>query len=120
MDTILLTNICKALSSPIRLEIFQKLKDGEMCACHLLEHFEITQPTLSHHMHVLCDCQLIWDRKEGKWQHYSLNCETLTQFKEFRDTLGQFGSFFVSLGLTADCTGEKSCDCVETGGTTDE
>ena len=110
MDTILLTNICKALSSPIRLEILQKLKDGEMCACHLLEHFEITQPTLSHHMHVLCDCQLIRDRKEGKWHYYSLN----------KDTLGQFGSFFVSLGLTADCTGEKSCDCVETGGTTDE
>ena len=33
----------------------------------------ITQPTLSHHMKILCECGLVNARKEGKWQHYSLN-----------------------------------------------
>ena len=54
-----------------------------MCACRLLEQFSITQPTLSHHMKVLCDCGLVNVRKEGKWSHYSLNCETLTAFRQF-------------------------------------
>ena len=49
--------------------------------------FEITQPTLSHHMKILCECGLVNDRKEGKWHHYSLNCETLTDFKSFIENL---------------------------------
>ena len=68
--------ICKALGDANRLEIVK-----------LLERFEITQPTLSHHMKILVECGLVNARKEGKWQHYSLNCETLTQFKEFIEGL---------------------------------
>lgn len=75
--------ICKALSDANRLEIVQMLSDGEKCGCKLLEKFEITQPTLSHHMKILVECGLVNDRKEGKWHHYSLNCETLTKFKKF-------------------------------------
>ena len=58
-----------------------------MCASRLREQFSITQPTLSHHMNVLCDCGLVNVRKEGKWSHYSLNCETLTAFRQFIDGL---------------------------------
>ena len=79
--------ICKALSDANRLEIVQMLSDGEKCGCKLLERFEITQPTLSHHMRILVDCGLVNDHKEGKWHHYSLNCETLTEFKAFIDCL---------------------------------
>ena len=79
--------ICKALGDSNRLEIVKMLSDGEKCGCKLLERFEITQPTLSHHLKVLCDCGLVNARKEGKWQHYSLNCETLTGFKAFIDSL---------------------------------
>ena len=43
----------------------------------------ITQPTLSHHMKTLCDCGLVEVRREGKWSHYSLNCETLAAFQAF-------------------------------------
>ena len=42
--------ICKALSDSNRLEIVQMLSESEKCGCKLLERFEITQPTLSHHM----------------------------------------------------------------------
>lgn len=79
--------ICKALGDSNRLEIVKMLSEGEKCGCKLLERFEITQPTLSHHMRVLCDCGLVNARKDGKWQHYSLNCETLTEFKVFFDGL---------------------------------
>ena len=83
MSTIDVALLCKALGDSNRLQIVQMLSDGEKCACKLLEQFEITQPTLSHHMKTLCDCGLVDVRKEGKWSHYSLNCETLTAFQQF-------------------------------------
>ena len=67
MNTIDVALICKALGDTNRLQIVQRLVDGEKCACKLLEQFEITQPTLSHHMKILCECGLVDMRKEGKW-----------------------------------------------------
>lgn len=84
--------ICKALGDPNRLEIVQMLSDGEKCGCKLLERFEITQPTLSHHMRILVECGLVTDRKEGKWHHYSLNCETINSYKEFIENLSYTGN----------------------------
>ena len=51
--------ICKALGDANRLKIVKMLSDGEKCGCKLLESFEITQPTLSHHMKILCECGLV-------------------------------------------------------------
>ena len=67
--------ICKALSDENRLRILQMLRSGEKCACKLLEELNITQPTLSHHMKILCDSGLVRGRREGKWMHYSMCCE---------------------------------------------
>lgn len=72
----------KALSDPIRLEIADMLSCGELCACKILERFNVTQPTLSHHMKILCDCSLVNGRKKGKWTYYSLNAETVSLLKE--------------------------------------
>lgn len=65
--------IFKALSDPNRLEIIDILSCGEKCACDILENFQFTQPTLSHHMKVLIDCGLVKCRKEGLWSYYSLD-----------------------------------------------
>ncbi len=75
--------ICKALGDANRLRILRLLSDGEKCGCKLLEAFDITQPTLSHHMKILCDCGLVNGRREGKWTHYALNGETWAAFKAF-------------------------------------
>ncbi len=87
MNSIDVALICKALSDSNRLQIVQLLTDGEKCGFKLLEQFNITQPTLSHHMKILSECSLVNVRKEGKWTHYSINCETLKLFKEFLNTL---------------------------------
>ena len=87
MDTIDVALICKALGDANRLQIVRMLTDGEKCACNILEKFDITQPTLSHHMKVLCECGLVDSKKEGKWSHYSLNCETFRLFQEFIGSL---------------------------------
>ena len=81
MNEIDAAKICRALGDPNRLQIVQMLSGGEMCACRLLDHFQITQPTLSHHMKILCECGLVDTRREGKWSHYSLNCGTLADFR---------------------------------------
>lgn len=83
MDENKVINICKALSDANRLRIVQNLTKGEKCACDLLETLQVTQPTLSHHMKILADAGLVSARKEGKWTHYSLNCDVLTDYREF-------------------------------------
>lgn len=75
--------IIKALSDGNRLKIMDILSCGEQCACDILERFDFTQPTLSHHMKVLMECGLVNCRKEGLWSHYSLhlaNCNKLILF----------------------------------------
>jgi ArsR family transcriptional regulator len=68
-------HLFKALSDENRLRILEMLRNGEKCACLLLERMDITQPTLSHHMRILCDSGIVVPRKSGKWIHYSIRCE---------------------------------------------
>jgi ArsR family transcriptional regulator len=77
------SKVCRALSDPNRLGIIQMISDQEKCACKLLEHFAISQPTLSHHMKILEDAALVILRRDGKWTHYSMNTETLREFGEY-------------------------------------
>jgi len=77
------TLILKALSDETRMEIFDMLSRNELCACKILERFEITQPTLSHHMKTLCDSGLVNSRKDGIWMKYSINRDSLEMIKEF-------------------------------------
>jgi ArsR family transcriptional regulator len=75
--------IFKALSDPNRIKIIDILSCGEKCACDILESFNFTQPTLSHHMKVLIECELVISRKEGIWNYYKLNngnCNRLAIF----------------------------------------
>lgn len=88
MNKIDIALICKALSDSNRLEIVQMLSEGEKCGCKLLERFEITQPTLSHHMKILVETGMVNERKEGKWHYYSLNTETIAGFKKYIEDLG--------------------------------
>lgn len=89
----------KALSDPNRLLIIDFLKNGERCACKILEQLNITQPTLSHHMKILSDSDLVRCRRDGKWIHYSLNRE---KYKELED-------FLVKLSESVD--DNNSCNC---------
>lgn len=76
-------DVFKALSDPNRIKIMEMLSDGELCACKILEEFDFTQPTLSHHMSVLSRCGLVSSRKEGQWTHYSINQDRVREMIEF-------------------------------------
>lgn len=77
----------KAFCDENRLQILQLLRDGEKCACRLLEEMHITQPTLSHHMKILCDSGVVTGRKEGKWMHYSISEQGLEEVMYFLEEL---------------------------------
>lgn len=77
----------KALSDPNRLVILDQLKDGERCACNILELLKISQPTLSHHMRILCEAGLVNCRRDGKWMHYRLNCEKFAELTQLLESL---------------------------------
>ena len=74
--------IFKAFCDANRWKILGLLQSGEKCACKLLEELNIGQPTLSHHMKILCDAEIVVGRKEGKWTHYSISEKGVEQAKE--------------------------------------
>lgn len=65
--------IFKAFCDENRIKILKLLQTGEKCGCQLLDELHITQPTLSHHMKILCDSGVVTGRKEGKWMYYSIS-----------------------------------------------
>jgi ArsR family transcriptional regulator len=70
-----------ALSDETRLEIMERLKDGEQCVCDLTDALRTGQSRLSFHLKVLKDAGLITDRPEGRWIYYSLNSEGLEELE---------------------------------------
>lgn len=85
-----------ALSDETRLEIMERLKDGEQCVCDLTDALKTGQSRLSFHLKVLKDAGLITDRPEGRWIYYSLNREALDELeavvRSLRDLRPRVGS----------------------------
>jgi len=95
----------KALADETRLRIFMMLSQGELCACKILEEFQITQPTLSYHMKNLCESGLVCGRKDGIWMKYSINPAKLTLIKALFEDLS------ASVGRERKCTEKCSGKC---------
>lgn len=68
-----------ALSDATRLEILDKLRDGEHCVCDLQSDLEAAQSRLSFHLRVLKEAGLVSDRKEGRWSYYRIVPDALKE-----------------------------------------
>ena len=79
--------VFKAFCDENRIRILDMLSTGEKCACRLLEEIDVTQPTLSHHMKILCDSGIVVGRKEGKWTHYSISQKGIEEAQKYLDIL---------------------------------
>ena len=69
----------KALADPIRREVLNLLKGGRMSAGEICEHFPVTAASISRHLSVLKDADLIRDTREGKFIYYELNVSVLEE-----------------------------------------
>lgn len=78
-DKMSLQNTLRALSDPIRREILNLLKSGRMSAGDIVEHFDVTGASISRHLSVLKDADLIRDKREGKFIFYELNASVLEE-----------------------------------------
>lgn len=72
-DLVKTAKIFKAFSVAIRLEILDLLKNGEECACNLLEELDLTQSGLSYHMKILIESGIVTAREDGKWVYYTIS-----------------------------------------------
>ena len=87
MDNKKTATMFKAFCDENRVQILDLLRDGERCACSILEEMQITQPTLSHHMKILCDSGVVVGRKERKWMHYSISVDGLKNVMKYLEEL---------------------------------
>ena len=80
----------KALNDPTRREILEILKDGDLTAGEIADKFNISKPSISHHLDLLKQAELVSSVKEGQYIYYSLNTtvmdEMLKWFIQFTKT----------------------------------
>jgi ArsR family transcriptional regulator len=64
--------VAKALGDPVRLQLIDVLRRhaGKVCVCELVPLFDLTQPTVSHHLKVLRDAGLVGSERQGLWAYY--------------------------------------------------
>ena len=72
-------NTLRALADPIRRETLYLLKGGRMSAGEIVEHFDVTGASISRHLSVLKEADLIRDTREGKFIYYDLNASVLEE-----------------------------------------
>jgi ArsR family transcriptional regulator len=77
--TIDCVEFCKAMADDTRQKILVVLLDGEKCVSDIVEAFDISQPTISHHLGILKQYKLVTSRKEGKLVFYDINRDNLVE-----------------------------------------
>jgi ArsR family transcriptional regulator, arsenate/arsenite/antimonite-responsive transcriptional repressor len=75
----------KALADPTRVAIVNRLAAGECCVCDLNAAFDLSQPTISHHLKLLRDAGLVESSRRGTWAYYRLVPDAV---RALRQTLG--------------------------------
>jgi ArsR family transcriptional regulator, arsenate/arsenite/antimonite-responsive transcriptional repressor len=78
----------KALGDPVRLRLLSLIASAgsEACVCDLSDVFDLTQPTISHHLKVLREAGLVTSERRGTWVYYRLHPEALTRLAALLDT----------------------------------
>jgi len=73
MNTVSLNLMFKALSDPIRRKILLMLKKRDMTAGEIAEEFDISKPSISHHLNILKQAGMVIDERKGQYIYYSIN-----------------------------------------------
>jgi ArsR family transcriptional regulator len=80
-----MASVAKALGDPIRLQLVDVLRKhaGKVCVCELVPLFELSQPTVSHHLKVLRDAGLVDSERQGLWAYYYVIPNALQELSEW-------------------------------------
>jgi ArsR family transcriptional regulator, arsenate/arsenite/antimonite-responsive transcriptional repressor len=74
--------VAKALGDPVRIQLIDVLRKhaGKVCVCELVPLFDLSQPTVSHHLKVLRDAGLVDSERRGLWAYYYVLPDALKEF----------------------------------------
>ena len=80
-----LATIAKALGDPIRMQLVDVLRKnaGRVCVCELVPLFDLSQPTISHHLKKLRDAGIVGSERRGLWAYYYVNTEALEEISSW-------------------------------------
>lgn len=67
--------VFKALADGTRFDVYRLIaaQDAPICACDIVDRFDVSQPTIAHHLKVLKDARLITSTRQGVWAYYQVN-----------------------------------------------
>ena len=77
----------KALNDPIRRKILELLREKDMNAGEIADHFDITKPSISHHLDLLKQADLVMSIKNGQFVYYSLNTTVVDEIIQWLMTI---------------------------------
>jgi ArsR family transcriptional regulator len=82
-----LATLAKALGDPVRIQLMDVLSAhaGEVCVCELVPLFDLSQPTVSHHLKVLREAGLVGSERRGLWAFYYVNRDALEELSAWLD-----------------------------------
>jgi ArsR family transcriptional regulator, arsenate/arsenite/antimonite-responsive transcriptional repressor len=77
--------VAKALGDPIRMQLVDVLRKapGKVCVCELVPLFDLSQPTVSHHLKVLREAGIVGSERQGLWAYYYVNPEALKELNSW-------------------------------------
>ena len=73
------SDIFRALADPTRLSILELLKKRELCVSEICTHFELSQPSISHHLDILKRSKLVHSEKRGREVYYRFNADAIVE-----------------------------------------
>jgi ArsR family transcriptional regulator len=76
-----MAEVAKALGDPIRMQLVDVLRKhaGKVCVCELVPLFDLSQPTVSHHLKVLRQAGIVGSERRGLWAYYYVNPDSLKE-----------------------------------------
>jgi ArsR family transcriptional regulator len=76
-----MATVAKALGDPIRMQLVDVLRKhaGKVCVCELVPLFDLSQPTVSHHLKVLREAGIVGSERSGLWAYYYVNPDALKE-----------------------------------------
>ncbi|MEX2546158.1 MAG: metalloregulator ArsR/SmtB family transcription factor [Chloroflexota bacterium] len=86
------TKLLQAIADPLRMRILRQLAEvGPVCACDIASGYQVSQPTISHHLRVLREAGWTNGERRGTWIWYSMRPDALVRFRQIADGLEPFG-----------------------------
>jgi ArsR family transcriptional regulator len=80
-DAIRMASVAKALGDPVRVQLVDVLRKhaGKVCVCELVPLFDLSQPTVSHHLKVLREAGIVGSERQGLWAYYFVTPDALRE-----------------------------------------